>query len=337
MGTEDMRRQAPNVERMRLLGAEVAPVDAGARTLKDAINEAIRDWVTNVATRTTSSAPSSARTRIRDGARLPAITRSPDDPMTRSVNHRLTRCLQNRPGLVAYVTCGDPNLEATREIVLAACRAGADVIELGVPFSDPVADGPVIQRASERALAQGTSLEDVLRLAGEVRRQTDAGLIVFSYLNPVLRFGLERFCAEAVKAGVDGALIVDLTVEEADEYRRWMAAHKLDAIFLAAPTSTDKRLKAIAEACSGFLYAVSPHRDHRSAKAVGHRRPGPGEADTQVHQIADRGGIWDFQCRAICRGRRICGRRGGGQRDCADRGAEPGEPRRKPWLNSSAR
>jgi tryptophan synthase alpha chain len=177
--------------------------------------------------------------------------------MTRSVNHRLTRCLQNRPGLVAYVTCGDPNLEATREIVLAACRAGADVIELGVPFSDPVADGPVIQRASERALAQGTSLEDVLRLAGEVRRQTDAGLIVFSYLNPVLRFGLERFCAEAVKAGVDGALIVDLTVEEADEYRRWMAAHKLDAIFLAAPTSTDKRLKAIAEACSGFLYAVS--------------------------------------------------------------------------------
>ncbi len=111
-----------------------------------------------------------------------------------------------KPGLVAYVTCGDPDIATTREIVLAACRGGADVIELGVPFSDPVADGPVIQRASERALKQGTSLEDVLRLAAEVRKETDAGLIVFTYLNPVLRFGVERFCAEAAKAGVDGAL-----------------------------------------------------------------------------------------------------------------------------------
>src|SRR5580765_2744583 len=108
----------------------------------------------------------------------------------------------SRPGLVAYVTCGDPNIPTTREIVLAACRAGADVVELGVPFSDPVADGPVIQRASERALKQGTSLEDVLRLAAEVRKETDAGLIVFTYLNPMLRFGVERFCGEAVKAGV---------------------------------------------------------------------------------------------------------------------------------------
>jgi tryptophan synthase alpha chain len=164
---------------------------------------------------------------------------------------------QHKPGLVAYVTCGDPNIATTREIILAACRAGADVIELGVPFSDPVADGPVIQRASERALAQGTSLEDVLRVAHEVRQQSDAALIVFTYLNPVLRFGLERFCGEAVNAGVDGALITDLTIEEAGEYRRLMAAHKLDTIFLAAPTSTDQRLKAIAQACSGFVYAVS--------------------------------------------------------------------------------
>jgi len=164
---------------------------------------------------------------------------------------------QHKPGLVAYVTCGDPNIGTTREIILAACRAGADVIELGVPFSDPVADGPVIQRASERALAQGTSLEGVLRVAREVRQQSDVGLIVFSYLNPVLRYGLENFCREAVKAGVDGALITDLTVEEAGEYRRLMAAHKLDTIFLAAPTSTDPRLKAIAQACSGFVYAVS--------------------------------------------------------------------------------
>src|SRR5947209_11978606 len=122
---------------------------------------------------------------------------------------------QHKPGLVAYVTCGDPTLATTREIVLAACRAGADVIELGVPFSDPVADGPVIQRASERDLAHGTSLEQVLRLAGEVRKETDAGLTIFTYLNPILRFGMERFCAEAARAGVDGALVTDLTVEEA--------------------------------------------------------------------------------------------------------------------------
>jgi len=162
-----------------------------------------------------------------------------------------------KPGLVAYVTCGDPDLVTTREIILAACRAGADVIELGVPFSDPVADGPVIQRASERALKHGTSLEDVLRLAAGVRKETDAGLIVFTYLNPMLRFGMERFCTEAVKAGVDGALITDLTVEEAGEYRRLMAAHDLDTVFLAAPTSPDQRLKAITGACRGFVYAVS--------------------------------------------------------------------------------
>ena len=164
---------------------------------------------------------------------------------------------KSKPGLVVYVTCGDPNISITREIVLAACRAGADVIELGVPFSDPVADGPVIQRASERALQQGTSMEDVLRLASDVRKETDAGLIVFTYLNPLLRFGMERFCREAAKAGVDGALVTDLTVEEAGEYRKMMAAHNLDTVFLAAPTSPMQRLKAITEACKGFVYAVS--------------------------------------------------------------------------------
>src|SRR5471030_2470373 len=116
-----------------------------------------------------------------------------------------------KPALVAYLTCGDPDLATSRDIALAAIEAGADVIELGVPFSDPVADGPVIQRASERSLKQGTSLEDVLRLASEVRKRSDAGLVVFTYLNPMLRFGLERFCVEAAKAGVDGALVTDLT------------------------------------------------------------------------------------------------------------------------------
>jgi tryptophan synthase alpha chain len=163
----------------------------------------------------------------------------------------------NKPGLVAYVTCGDPDMATTKAIVLAAIRAGADVIELGVPFSDPVADGPVIQRASERALRHGTSLMDVLHMAAEVRKESEAGMIIFSYLNPVLRLGIQRFAEECARAGVDGALITDLTIEEADDYRRIMAEHKLNTIFLAAPTSPDQRLKTIAQACTGFVYAVS--------------------------------------------------------------------------------
>ena len=162
-----------------------------------------------------------------------------------------------KPGLVAYVTCGDPDLATTREIILAAISAGADVIELGVPFSDPVADGPVIQRASERALKNGTSLRDVLNLARDIRKQSAAGLVVFSYLNPVLRMGLESFCKAAAESGVDGVLLTDLTLEEADEYRRCTEANRLATIFLAAPTSTDQRLKKIAQASRGFVYAVS--------------------------------------------------------------------------------
>jgi len=165
---------------------------------------------------------------------------------------------KSKPSLVAYVTCGDPDLATTGEIVLAAIAAGAQVIELGVPFSDPVADGPVIQRASERALRNGTTLMQVLELAREVRKQRpEAGLIVFSYLNPVLRLGLARFCAAAADAGVDGTLIVDLTVEEAGDYLRAMRARGLATVFLAAPTSTDQRLKRIADASRGFVYAVS--------------------------------------------------------------------------------
>jgi tryptophan synthase alpha chain len=161
------------------------------------------------------------------------------------------------PALVAYVTCGDPDLTTTKEIILAAISAGADVIELGVPFSDPVADGPVIQRASERALKNGTSLPDVLQLAKEIRQQSQAGLVVFSYLNPILRMGFERFCAAAADSGVDGVLLIDLTVEEAGEYCRCMEEHQLASVFLVAPTSTDQRLKKIAQVCNGFVYAVS--------------------------------------------------------------------------------
>ena len=164
---------------------------------------------------------------------------------------------RNRPTLVAYLTCGDPDLRTSREIAMAAIAAGAEVLELGVPFSDPVADGPVIQRASERALRTGTSLADVLRLAAEIRRESDAGLIVFTYLNPILRMGLEKFAVAATDAGVDGVLVTDLPVEEADEYLREMRKRKLATVFLAAPTSTDERLKRIAAASTGFIYAVS--------------------------------------------------------------------------------
>jgi tryptophan synthase alpha chain len=164
----------------------------------------------------------------------------------------------SKPGLVAYLTAGDPDLKTSRDIAVAAIDAGADVIELGVPFSDPLADGPVIQRASERALAHGTRLADVLALAKELRAaRPNAGLVIFSYFNPVLRFGLDKFGAAAAVAGVDGVLITDMIVEEADQYLACLERHKLAPIFLAAPTSPDARLERIAAASKGFVYAIS--------------------------------------------------------------------------------
>jgi tryptophan synthase alpha chain len=164
----------------------------------------------------------------------------------------------HKPGLVVYLTAGDPDLGATREIAVAAIDAGADVIELGVPFSDPLADGPVIQRAMERALARGTRLKDVLALAKEIRAaRPQAGLVIFSYLNPILRYGLHKFADEAAAAGADGVLVTDLIVEEAGEYLSEMARAGLDPIFLAAPTSPDERLEAIATHSKGFVYAIS--------------------------------------------------------------------------------
>ncbi|MGB9406876.1 MAG: tryptophan synthase subunit alpha [Terracidiphilus sp.] len=164
----------------------------------------------------------------------------------------------HKPGLVVYLTAGDPSLDATRAIALAAIDAGADVIELGVPFSDPLADGPVIQRASERAVALGISLKDVLKLAGEIRAaRAAAGLVIFSYLNPILRYGLHHFADAAAASGVDGVLVTDLIVEEAGEYLTEMGRVGLAPIFLAAPTSPDERLEAIATHSKGFVYAIS--------------------------------------------------------------------------------
>jgi tryptophan synthase alpha chain len=160
-------------------------------------------------------------------------------------------------GLVAYITAGDPSLAATEPFVLALANAGADVIELGVPFSDPVADGPVIQRASERALRGGTTLGGVLSLVKSLRAKTEVPLVLFSYFNPVLQMGLEKFADAAKAAGADGVLITDLTPEEGAEYRNTIQSRCLDTIFLAAPTSTDERLALIAKASSGFLYLIS--------------------------------------------------------------------------------
>jgi tryptophan synthase alpha chain len=165
---------------------------------------------------------------------------------------------KKRPGIVAYLTAGDPDLETTRDIALAAIDNGADVIELGVPFSDPLADGPVIQRASERAVARGVRLSDVLIVAKELRAaRPNAGLVLFSYLNPVVRMGMKTFCARAAEAGADGVLLTDMIVEEAAEYLDAMRENRLAPIFLAAPTSPDVRLKAIAGVSQGFVYAIS--------------------------------------------------------------------------------
>jgi tryptophan synthase alpha chain len=164
-------------------------------------------------------------------------------------------------GIVAYITAGDPSLSATLRFVVAMAEAGVDVIELGVPFSDPLADGPTIQRASERALKNGATLSRVIALVREIRKPNspanEVPIVLFGYYNPVFQMGLEKFAAAASAAGADGVLITDLTPEESEDYRRIMAAHHLDTVFLGAPTSTDERLEKIAECSSGFLYLIS--------------------------------------------------------------------------------
>ncbi|OLE49031.1 MAG: tryptophan synthase subunit alpha [Acidobacteria bacterium 13_1_20CM_3_58_11] len=164
-------------------------------------------------------------------------------------------------GIVAYIVAGDPSLEASLKYVRALAEGGADFIELGVPFSDPLADGPTIQRASERALKSGTTLAGVIDLVRRIRKSTppasEVPLVLFSYYNPILQMGLEKFASSAAAAGADGVLATDLTPEESDDYRRILAAQHLDTIFLGAPTSTDDRLAKIAACSSGFLYLIS--------------------------------------------------------------------------------
>jgi len=162
-----------------------------------------------------------------------------------------------RKGLIAYLTAGDPSPERTPALVEALVRGGADLIELGVPFSDPVADGPVIQQGGERALKAGVTLKRVLQIAAEIRSRSEVPLLLFTYLNPVLRYGLERLAEDAAKCGIDGCLLTDASVEEAHEYIGAMHRHGLDTVFLAAPTSNERRLRLIAQYSTGFVYLVS--------------------------------------------------------------------------------
>jgi tryptophan synthase alpha chain len=185
-------------------------------------------------------------------------TAVPKTPTTTRIGRRFEElCHRGEMGLVAFLSAGDPSLAATESFVLALDEAGADIVELGVPFSDPVADGPAIQRSSERALHAGASLSGVLDLVASIRRKSDVALVLFSYYNPVLQMGIERFAGRAADAGADGVLITDLTPEEAGDYRRIVQGRGLDTIFLAAPTSTDERLARIAEVSTGFLYVIS--------------------------------------------------------------------------------
>jgi len=162
-----------------------------------------------------------------------------------------------RTGLVTYTTAGDPDLARSAEILLALDRSGADVLEVGVPFSDPLADGPVIQRATERALIAGGSLRTALKLIAQIRPLVAAPIVVFSYANPMLRLGVDAFARQAAAAGVDGVLALDLPIEEAGDFRETLGAYGIDTIFLLSPTTTDARISKAAELGRGFLYGIS--------------------------------------------------------------------------------
>ena len=164
---------------------------------------------------------------------------------------------ENRAAFIAYVTAGDPSPEQTPEIIAALERGGVDLIELGVPFSDPIADGPVIQRAAARALQAGTTVPKVLEMARAIRKKSEIPLLLFTYLNPVLRYGLDKLARDAQTAGIDGCLLTDVSVEEAEPYVAAMRTAGLDTVFLGAPTSTERRLKLVAQFSTGFVYLVS--------------------------------------------------------------------------------
>lgn len=215
-----------------------------------------------------------------------------------------------RKGFIPFVTAGDPDLDTSKAIVLKLAERGAHVIELGVPFSDPMADGPTIQRSSQRALAAGVNMRDVLELVRQVRRESDVSMVLFSYLNPLLRYGLEQLAEDAARAGVDGVLVTDAVSEEAADIAALLASQGLDLISLIAPTTTDERLATIASNSRGFLYAVSragvtgvqenvsadAERLVQRAKAVTDLPVAVGFGISTAEQIAD---VWRYADAAV--------------------------------------
>ena len=186
---------------------------------------------------------------------------------------------EGRKGFVPFITAGDPDLQTTHDLIVELARVDASVIELGVPFSDPMADGPVIQRASERALRHGFGLPEIFDVVRSVRKQTNVPIVLFSYFNPLLQFGLDKLVREAEHAEVDGIIVTDLAPEEAGRFRSMLRAHEIDLIFLVAPTSTDERLRMIAERASGFIYAMS------RAGVTGAREEVSAEAEKLVGRV----------------------------------------------------
>ncbi len=231
---------------------------------------------------------------------------------------------EQRGGLVTYTTAGDPDLPRSAEILEALDRAGADVLEVGIPFSDPLADGPVIQRATERALAAGGNLRSSLDMIAQVRPHVAAPIVVFSYANPLMRMGVETFARRAADAGVDGVLALDLPIEEAAEFRETLAAAGLDTIFLLSPTTTDQRIRQAAELGRGFLYGISRLGVTGARATVASSARTAGRADPAADVDADRARLRYFAPRA--RGGGHCVRGGGGGRQrarLADRGRRP--------------
>jgi len=186
---------------------------------------------------------------------------------------------EGKKGFIPFITAGDPDLGTTEKLLVTLAKSGGTLIELGVPFSDPMADGPVIQRASERALKNSFGLQDILDVVSRSRKQIDIPIILFSYYNPLLQFGLKRLAEAAKDAGLDGVLVTDLSPEESGEFERELRARDLDMIFLVAPTSTDERLKLVAERASGFIYAVS------RAGVTGTRESVSAEAEKLVNRV----------------------------------------------------
>ena len=269
----------------------------------------------------------------------------PKAPVATRIARRFDELRRNgQMGLVAFLTAGDPSLAATGSLVLALAVAGADVIELGVPFSDPVADGPAIQRSSERALQAGTTLAGVLDLkVAAIRRKSDVPLVLFSYYNPVLQMGLERFAERAAAAGADGVLITDLTPEESADYRRIVRGHGLDTIFLAAPTSPDERLAIIAGCTTGFLYLISRTGVTGAKDSLPEDLPALVRRVRRGDRVADCGGLRDFAAGTslhigrpgrCCRGRLGAGagdRAGRNGRSRADGGGRAGPNAERGW------